>query len=216
MAGGPVHLYRLDARHGLRTLPPRSIDVLITDPPYETVDRHGGNSAYLQRWFKGLSWREITEVLRLARSRMRTHGVALVMTNPDGLGPALEAMHRAGFARVRPIAWNKQYPGVGFGLRHQTEYILAGLQPGSRALTGVDVVSVKAVGPSTANRYPTQKPEQLGRVLARMAGVARGELVVDPFCGSGSLLVGAHERGARVIGFDVAGDAIRNATARLR
>jgi predicted TIM-barrel enzyme len=74
---------------------------------------------------------------------------------------------------------------------------------------------VPAVGPGTAGRYPTQKPDGLGRVLARMAGIGPGDIVLDPFVGSGALLVGARERGAHVLGCDIAPLAIRQATIKL-
>lgn len=210
-----VHLYRLDARVVLATMPARSISVLITDPPYRTVNR-SGTSGHLQRWFAAsLSWRQIGETLALARSRMLPDGVAFVMTNGDGLHDAIEALERAGFVRHRPITWDKLAPGLGGGLRHQTETVLVGYLPGSRTLTGVDLVSVPAVGPGTAGRYPTEKPEGLGRALARIAGIGPDDVVIDPFCGSGALLVGARERGAMVIGCDVAAAAIMRATGRL-
>jgi DNA methylase len=212
---GPSHLYRLDARKVIATLPARSISVLITDPPYRTVNR-SGTSGHLQRWFaKSLTWSQISGVLALARSRMRPDGVALVMTNSDGLRPAIEALERAGFIRVRPVTWDKRAPGLGGGLRHQTEHVLVGYLPGSRTLAGVDLVSVPSVGPGTAGRYPTEKPADLGRELAAIARVGRGDVVVDPFCGSGALLIGARERGATVIGADVATAAIKRATSRL-
>lgn len=210
-----VHLYRRDAREVLAALPVGSISVLITDPPYRTVNR-SGTSGHLQRWFpESLTWSQISGVLALVRSRMRRDGIALVMTNSDGLRPAIEALEGAGFIRVRPIVWDKRTPGLGGGLRHQTEQVLVGYLPGSRTLTGVDLISVGAVGPATAGRYPTEKPADLGRALAAIARVGRGDVVVDPFCGSGALLTGAQERGATVIGLDVAAAAIRRATSRL-
>jgi len=36
-----VHVEKRDARQALAALPPRSISVLITDPPYATVARRG-------------------------------------------------------------------------------------------------------------------------------------------------------------------------------
>jgi methylase of polypeptide subunit release factors len=93
--------------------------------------------------------------------------------------------------------------------------VLVGLLPGSRTLTGVDLVSIAAVGPGTAGRYPTQKPDDLGRVLARMANIGPGDVVLDPFVGSGALLVGARERGAQVIGCDIAPAALRTAKVKL-
>ena len=89
------------------------------------------------------------------------------------------------------------------------------LLPGSRTLSGTDLIAVPAVGPGTAGRYPTEKPEGLGRHLAAVAGVGPGDVVLDPFCGSGALLVGAHARGAAVIGCDIAAVALRRAAGKL-
>ncbi len=210
-----VRLYQMPAQQALAALPPGSISILITDPPYTTVDRRS-ESGHLRRWFRGgQTWPEIGRVLATARRKLRTDGVAFVMTNGDGLREALTAMEHAGFSRVRTITWDRRYPGLGGGLRHQTEFVLVGLLPGSRTLTGVDLVAVPAVGPGTAGRYPTEKPEGLGRKLAAIAGIDRGDVVLDPFCGSGALLVGAKERGATVIGADIAAAAIRRARGKL-
>ncbi|MGC8635327.1 MAG: DNA methyltransferase [Candidatus Limnocylindrales bacterium] len=51
------------------------------------------------------------------------------------------------------------------------------------------------------------------RMLAEVRG--REGVVLDPFVGSGALLVGARERGAQVLGCDIAPVAIRQATAKL-
>ncbi len=213
---GRARLYRMHAQQALAAIPAGSISVLLTDPPYTSVNRRGGTTAHLQHWFPGgLSWVEIGRLLALARRKLRSDGVAFVMVNGDGLHDALGAMERAGFARTRTITWDRTYPGLGGGLRHQTEFVLVGLLPGSRTLSGVDLVSVPAVGPGTAGRYPTQKPDQLGRVLARMANIGPGDVVLDPFVGSGALLVGARERGATVLGCDIAPLAIRQATMKL-
>lgn len=199
----------------LASLPAGSIDVLVTDPPYTSLDRHGG-SGHLRDWFRGgMSWQQIGRILALARRRMKPGGVAFVMTNGNGLKEAISALERAGFTGIRTITWDRTWPGLGSGLRHQTEFILLGRLPGSRPVSGVDIVSVSAVGPGTANRYPTEKPAGLGRELARIAGVRRGDLVVDPFCGSGALLVGAFERRATVVGGDISARAVSRATTRL-
>jgi DNA modification methylase len=48
-----------------------------------------------------------------------------------------------------------------------------------------------------------------------MASVGPGDVVLDPFVGSGALLVGARELGAHVIGCDIAPAAVRQANAKL-
>lgn len=215
MRASLAHIEKRDARAALAALPPRSISVLITDPPYATVDRRRTNG-HLRAWFAAsLTWRQIREMLAIARSRMRPDGIAFVMTNSNGLPEAIEAMGKAGFTGVRPITWDKVCPGLGGGLRHQTEFVLVGYLPGSRTLAGVDLVTARAVGPGTSGRYPTEKPADLGRALAKIANIGRGDFVVDPFCGSGALLIGAAERGAKVAGYDVAAAAVKRASGRL-
>jgi hypothetical protein len=105
------------------------------------------------------------------------------MSNQAGLADALSALRSAGFEQpARIIVWNKETPGLGGGLRHQVEYVLVGRLPDSRVLVGSDLVAVPSVGPNTGGRYPTQKPDDLGRVLARVAhvtvAVARERLLV--------------------------------------
>jgi len=210
-----VRVERVSAERLLGSLPDRSIDLVITDAPYTSVNR-SSTSGHLRDWFAdSLSWSQIGRVFAIARRKLKADGVLMAMTNNDGLREAIEALERAGFIGIRTITWDRRYPGLGGGLRHQTEFVLVGRLSGSRTLSGVDLVSVAAVGPGTANRYPTAKPEGLGRELAAMAGIGRGSLVVDPFCGSGALLVGAAERGATVVAGDVSQRAVELASARL-
>ena len=65
--------------------------------------------------------------------------------------------------------------------------------------------------PSTTHErvnYPTQKPTEL---LKRMIEIATnvGDIVLDPFCGSGTTLISADNLNRKYIGFDSNPDAIR-------
>lgn len=211
-----VRVVRLPADRLLAALPDGSIDVLVTDPPYATVNRRANGTGYLRDWFGGsLSWPQIARLLRLARRKLKPSGLVFLMANSDGLEGALAALRAAGFSGVRTITWDRRWPGLGGGLRHRTEFILLGRLARSRPISGIDLLAVPAVGPGTADRYPTEKPVGLGRAIARMAEIGPTDLVVDPFCGSGALLIGPAERGATVIAGDLAARAVRRATGRL-
>ncbi len=209
----------MDARQALAALPDHSVSVLLTDPPYNSVDRRGAaHGGHLRRWFgASLTWEQIGRILAGFRPKLAYDGLAMVMTNDRGLVPAATALKDAGFRATRFVVWNRTYPGLGGGLRHQVEYVVVGLLPSSRVLSGVDLVSVPAPGARTggADHYPTAKPEELGRYLARIANVRPGDVVLDPFCGTGALLVGARELGAHVIGCDTSPEAIRQASTKL-
>lgn len=62
--------------------------------------------------------------------------------------------------------------------------------------------------------YPTQKPEALLKRIVR-ASSEEGDLVLDPFCGSGTALVAAERLGRRWIGIDASEPAIALARQRL-
>jgi site-specific DNA-methyltransferase (adenine-specific) len=62
--------------------------------------------------------------------------------------------------------------------------------------------------------YPTQKPiALLSRIIE--ASSRPGDLVLDPYCGSGTTLMAAQRLGRRWIGMDASEDAVRIAEVRL-
>ncbi|AMV37218.1 DNA methyltransferase [Planctomyces sp. SH-PL62] len=79
-----------------------------------------------------------------------------------------------------------------------------------------DVWDLPYLNPKARERtgYPTQKPLAL---LERIIALASrpGDLVLDPFCGSGTTLVAAAALGRRAIGIDRSEPAVELARARL-
>jgi tRNA (guanine10-N2)-dimethyltransferase len=51
--------------------------------------------------------------------------------------------------------------------------------------------------------HPSAMPSKLARCMVNLARVKAGELVLDPFCGTGSVMVEAAFVGCRVLGLDV-------------
>ncbi|MFN4295157.1 MAG: DNA-methyltransferase [Thermoflexales bacterium] len=79
-----------------------------------------------------------------------------------------------------------------------------------------DVWELPAVINVSAERtgYPTQKPlALLERIVAASSNV--GDVVLDPYCGSGTTLVAAQKLGRRWIGIDANEEAVKVARARL-
>ncbi|BCX04298.1 MAG: hypothetical protein KatS3mg053_2236 [Candidatus Roseilinea sp.] len=79
-----------------------------------------------------------------------------------------------------------------------------------------DVWDIPAIAPTSHERvgYPTQKPLALLRRIIALAS-NEGDMVLDPFCGSGTTLVAAQALGRRWIGIDANPQAIALARARL-
>jgi len=79
-----------------------------------------------------------------------------------------------------------------------------------------DVWDIPLLNPKAKERagYPTQKPVLL---LERIIGLVTspGDLVLDPFTGSGTTLVAAELLGRNSLGIDIADEAVQLATQRL-
>lgn len=86
----------------------------------------------------------------------------------------------------------------------------------SKGVAMRDVWDISVIAPRARERtgYPTQKPLRLlDRIIK--ASSNEGDVVFDPFCGSGTTLVSAHKLGRRYIGCDISDEAIRVAKKRL-
>lgn len=79
-----------------------------------------------------------------------------------------------------------------------------------------DVWDMPAIAPTSRERvgYPTQKPLVLLRRIIALAS-NEGDVVLDPFCGSGTTLVAAQALGRRWIGIDANPKAVALAQKRL-
>jgi site-specific DNA-methyltransferase (adenine-specific) len=79
-----------------------------------------------------------------------------------------------------------------------------------------DVWEIPYLNPKAKERtgYPTQKPVLLLHQILNIV-TDEGDLVVDPFCGSGTTCVAAKSLKRQFIGIDISQDAVELANARL-
>lgn len=77
-----------------------------------------------------------------------------------------------------------------------------------------DNVLRSGFGKDEGGRHLAQKPVKLLRAVIELTTVP-GQIVLDPFCGSGSTLVAAKSIGRQYLGFEVDPDAVNVAKERL-
>jgi site-specific DNA-methyltransferase (adenine-specific) len=124
--------------------------------------------------------------------------------------PAAEA---AGFKFWKPLVWDKKKIGMGYHYRSRYELILF-FEKGKRKLHDLGIADVLEC-PRISGGYPAEKPPQLARVLIEQSSLP-GQLVIDPFMGSGSTGVAATALGRNFLGNDLSPAAIALADQRLR
>jgi site-specific DNA-methyltransferase (adenine-specific) len=191
-------------------LPARSIDFVLTDPPYlvNYRDRSGrsvANDANDGAWLKP-AFRQMHRVLR-------PNSLAISFYGWNRVDTFMAAWREAGFSVVGHIVFRKRYGSNArfLSYRHESAYLLAKGRPSLPASPVPDVLDWQYTG----NRlHPTQKPVSILKPLIE-AFSKPGDTVLDPLCGSGSTLVAARELGRRFIGIDIDPDHHRTARQRL-
>lgn len=124
-------------------------------------------------------------------------------------------------------AWGSWRSARNPTLRDVHEYVLvAGKGPYRRTRTGIDTIgrdefleattSVWNIAPASARRigHPAPFPVELPRRLIELY-TFEGDLVLDPFVGSGTTAVAAAESGRHFVGYDVSEAYIEMARARV-
>ena len=121
------------------------------------------------------------------------------------------------------VIWDKGPMGMGWHYRRSYETVLVGMKPGAACKWYDETNAVEnVVRPGEANKilprsdqHPTEKPAELAMKFIGYH-TKRGDLVLDPFCGSGSTLDAANRMGRRWIGIELAPEFHAMATARMR
>ncbi len=126
---------------------------------------------------------------------------------------AKPAAEKAGFRFWKPLVWDKCTIGMGYHYRARYELILF-FEKGKRRLNDLGIADIIEV-PRIRGGYPAEKPVEVAEVLIRQSSEV-GQLVADPFMGSGSVGVAAARLGRRFLGNDVNPEAVQIATRRLR
>jgi len=122
-----------------------------------------------------------------------------------------------GFEVKQQLVWQKGYPGLGdldgnWGCGWEAIfYLKKGRRPMPYRRNGV--ISIDRV-PSGKNIHPTEKPHQLIEMLVEMS-TDKGDLVVDPFSGSGSTALACQNTNRNSLGFELSEMYYKLSTDRL-
>lgn len=221
MSAPSFSLHCGDAVAWLRTLAAGSVDLVVTDPAYESLEKHRkvGTTTRLTHskassndWFKTFAndrfpdfFAEVYRVLAGdAHFYMYCDAETMFVTKPMA--------EAAGFKFWKPLVWDKRTIGMGYHYRARCEFILF-FEKGKRRLANLGIADV-IEAPRVRGGYPTEKPVAVSGALIGQSSDP-GQLVVDPFMGSGSAGVAAVGLGRRFAGGDLSPASIDLARGRL-
>ncbi len=215
-------LSQQDAVDWLRDRPTESLDLLITDPAYESLEKHRavGTTTRLKHskassndWFKVFPNARFAELFVEVYRVLKRNTHFYLLCDAETMFVAKPEAERAGFRFWKPLVWDKRTIGMGYHYRARYEFILF-FEKGKRRLNDLGIADVISL-PRIHGGYPAEKPPELSEVLIGQSS-GPGEIVADPFMGSGSVGVAATKLGRRFLGNDLNPHAVRLAAERLR
>ncbi|NLQ23419.1 site-specific DNA-methyltransferase [Shewanella sp. S-1] len=210
-----------DAILWLRDQPNNSINLLITDPPYESLEKHRkiGTTTRLKvsksssnQWFEIFPNSRFEELLTEIYRVLSKNSHFYLFCDQETAFVVKPIAEKVGFKFWKPLIWDKMTIGMGYHYRARYEFILF-FEKGKRKLNDLsipDVLAEKRIWKG----YPTEKPVNLARILIEQSS-SEGEIVADPFCGAGFVGSAAISSGRIFKGNDINPEAIEITQTRL-
>ena len=214
-------LTRSDAVAWLRTLPNESIDLVVTDPPYESLEKHRaiGTTTRLKHskassndWFEIFPNARFGELFEQVYRVLKKNTHFYLYCDPETMFVAKPLAEAAGFKFWKPLIFDKVSIGMGYHYRARYECILF-FEKGKRKVNDLGIADIITC-PRIRGGYPAEKPPKVSEVLVNQS-TQPGDLVIDPFMGSGSVGVAAVGVGRSFMGNDLCSEAVDITRRRL-
>jgi site-specific DNA-methyltransferase (adenine-specific) len=204
-----------------------SVDCVITDPPYKIVsggmtnqlggifDRRFHPNTATGKMFdhneiKFSEW--LPEVFRVAKEGSHTY----IMTSGRNLQELMVESEKVGFRFQNLLVWDKGNVTPNRYYMQRTEFILLLKKGASRTINVPGTHNIISIQNGIGNKlHPTEKPIQLMTLLVANS-TNEGELVLDPFNGSGTTTLACKNLKRNYIGIEINPDYVKIAQDRLK
>lgn len=202
-----------DSIKAMKNMESECIDLLVTDPPYRTItggDSNGKNSErpkgmlsgnrklFAHQNIKISDW--MPEIYRVLKQGSHTY----IFTNVLNLTEMLNESQKAGFKLHNLLVWEKNNCVCSQYYMKNCEYVLflrKGKAKWINNIGGSKTVHQfdNIIGNKT---HPCEKPVNLLKFYISNSS-NKGDIVFDPFCGTGATLMAAKELGRQYFGYEI-------------
>lgn len=188
-------------------------DLILTDPPYNLSRKNnfhtlkGRNGIDFGEWDKGF---DLTGWIKTATDCLRVGGSIIIFNARRNMGIIADTLEDCGCSVKELIQWQKSNP---MPRNRDRLYVTAcefaiwavkgkGWTFNRQRSTYENTIFQHPIVSAKGRIHTTQKPVELMRDLI-MIHSNEGEIVLDPFIGSGTTAVAALETGRRYIGYEI-------------
>lgn len=221
------NIYLADSYEAIKEIPDKSIDLIVTDPPYEINSTTGGGmleEKHLRKMFDELVDNElqigIDDTILDEFMRIMKVPNIYIWCNKVMIPKLIDYFVIKGEMLFDIISWHKSNiaPLCGSKYLTDTEYCLY-FRKGVRLNTTYETARTYYEQPMNVKdkdrfEHPTIKPLNIITNLI-INSSNEGDVVFDPFCGSGTTCVAAKNLGRRYLGFEISDKWHKIATNRL-
>lgn len=223
-------IYNEDCLSGMKKIPDKSIDLIVTDPPYQIDNTTAGEGSELSRRIqkmntdieinnltKGFNKEILNEMLRV----MKKPNIYL-WCNHKQIPMYLDFFVKQNGCSFDFIIWKKTNAAPLFNNKYLTdkEYCLYFRKNGYCNPNDYDKAKTVYVQPLNTkdkkwDKHPTIKPLNIITNLVENSS-KKGDLVLDPFMGSGTTAVACLNTERKYIGFEINTEYFENSLKRIR
>ncbi len=185
----------------MKKFPSKSVALIVTDPPYGDNVGYGFNNKKIKNNENPLiNCNALVEMYRV----LKRNSALYLFTNWKHYPFLTEFVIRYTEFKIRHvIVWKKHNFGLGWAFRHQYELILV-LEKGKPKYNLRNFSDVQSASHINHNdqTHPHEKPlDLLKKIIIHSS--KPGDLVLDPFAGSGSTCKACEQVGRRWIGIEL-------------
>jgi len=236
--------YALIIGNALEVLPHEGFfDMIFADPPYllsnDGITCHSGKMVSVNKgeWDRSGGVEKdhefVLEWLNGCRRVLKPNGTIWVSGTHHIIYSIGYAMQQLGYKILNDVVWEKTNPPPNLSCRyftHSTEILLWAAKSnkskhtfnyqlmkdmaGGKQMKNVWRIPAPAKDEKRFAKHPTQKPIALLRRII-LASTNPGDIILDPFVGSGTTVVAALREGRRSIGIDTEREYLELAIRRI-
>ena len=195
----------------LPSIPDKSIDLLVTDPPYNDLRVSAPGWDKQSQYMKKIEDMEldkfdVTEFLDMVEPKMK-HFHAYIFSNTSSLSEYINWIEARNYNwNLLIMAKHNPIPAINYKYMSDKEYIIFIREPGKCHWNGDLPInfyrSVKTINIGKKLVHPTQKPLHIIEELIQISSTPN-HLILDPFLGYGTTLEACFNLNRNFIGFEI-------------
>ncbi len=230
---GDCRLILGDCLEAMAAIEAGSVDMIWTDPPYGHSNHDGDLNSRLND-HRGIEskpianddaegMRRVVDGMLLEAARVLNDDCCCCCCCCGGGGPrptfawVADRMDRDGLSFFHSVIWDKKNPGIGWRYRRQHEMVMVSHKAGGKLLWANDDIAARnifSMMPPRERVHPNEKPVGLVEHFISLHTLP-GQLVLDPFMGSGTTGVACAQMGRAFIGIELDAEHFETACKRI-